>query len=359
MLVRWGGGIWYVCLIVVPGFCSSTLFLPARMQIQKTRPNRTWTPYIRPAPPYIVDVRESGSIFGLPLSEGLRPALAAQSVPEQSLDVIVHQVCAYVNEQDQVPGLSCGCKLVYGSPLHCADPRHATAQWTPEARRVLTGSQSGEFTLWNGLTFNFETILQAHDSAIRAFSYNHSGSYLISSDDHGIVKYFQPNMNNVAAFSAHREAVRGLSWSPDDARFVTASDDSKLKLWSFEGMREERTLTGAEAIHVRNVTVSLMCLVLQAMAGTSNALNGIQQRACSPLEARISLSSSGTLELGRLYQLCTTTYCLSVSMNILKRLGPIVIAIKTRSKPSHGTTMGIYWLQRRVTKLSVSLISAR
>lgn len=33
-------------------------------------------------------------------------------------------------------------------------------QWTPEGRRVLTGSTSGEFTLWNGLTFNFETILQ-------------------------------------------------------------------------------------------------------------------------------------------------------------------------------------------------------
>lgn len=32
--------------------------------------------------------------------------------------------------------------------------------WTPEGRRLVTGSSSGEFTLWNGLTFNFETILQ-------------------------------------------------------------------------------------------------------------------------------------------------------------------------------------------------------
>ncbi len=74
--------------------------------------------------------------------------------------------------------------------------------------------------------------------------YNHSGSFLISSDDTGVVKYFQPNMNNVAAWPAHREAVRGLSFSPDDARFVSASDDSKLKLWSFESMREERVFTG-------------------------------------------------------------------------------------------------------------------
>lgn len=36
--------------------------------------------------------------------------------------------------------------------------------WTPEGRRLVTGASSGEFTLWNGLTFNFETILQVgHD----------------------------------------------------------------------------------------------------------------------------------------------------------------------------------------------------
>lgn len=35
-------------------------------------------------------------------------------------------------------------------------------QWTPEGRRLVTGASSGEFTLWNGLTFNFETILQVN-----------------------------------------------------------------------------------------------------------------------------------------------------------------------------------------------------
>jgi hypothetical protein len=33
-------------------------------------------------------------------------------------------------------------------------------KWTPEGRRLLTGSTSGEFTLWNGTAFNFETIMQ-------------------------------------------------------------------------------------------------------------------------------------------------------------------------------------------------------
>lgn len=40
-------------------------------------------------------------------------------------------------------------------------------KWTPDGRRLITGSTSGEFTLWNGTSFNFETLLQAHDSAVR------------------------------------------------------------------------------------------------------------------------------------------------------------------------------------------------
>lgn len=51
-------------------------------------------------------------------------------------------------------------------------------------------------------------------------------------------------MNNVNAWQAHSEAVRGLSFSPNDSRFITASDDSTLKLWAFEESREERVLTG-------------------------------------------------------------------------------------------------------------------
>jgi hypothetical protein len=39
-------------------------------------------------------------------------------------------------------------------------------------------------------TFNFETILQAHDTAIRALTLNHAGTYIASADQSGIVKYF-------------------------------------------------------------------------------------------------------------------------------------------------------------------------
>ncbi|KAI6092583.1 WD40 repeat-like protein [Hypoxylon rubiginosum] len=117
-------------------------------------------------------------------------------------------------------------------------------RWTPEGRRLLTASSSGEFTLWNGTGFNFETIMQAHDVAIRALAYSHSDDWLISADHDGIIKYWQPNFNNVQAIQGHTDPIRDLAFSPNDSKFVTASDDSSLKIFDFAGGVTESTLTG-------------------------------------------------------------------------------------------------------------------
>lgn len=119
-----------------------------------------------------------------------------------------------------------------------------TVAWTPEGRRVVTGTSSGEFTLWNGLTFNFETILQAHESAVRAMQWSHNDMWLLSGDHNGVVKYWQSNMNNVKMIQAHTDPIRGLSFCPTDNKFVTCSDDGLLKIWDFYRCVEENALRG-------------------------------------------------------------------------------------------------------------------
>lgn len=88
--------------------------------------------------------------------------------------------------------------------------------WTPEGRRLVTGASSGEFTLWNGLTFNFETILQAHDSPVRCMVWSHNDLWMVTGDHSGFVKYWQSNMNNVKMFQAHKEPLRGIRWATLD-----------------------------------------------------------------------------------------------------------------------------------------------
>ncbi|KAL3313244.1 WD repeat-containing protein 33 [Cichlidogyrus casuarinus] len=122
-------------------------------------------------------------------------------------------------------------------PIYCVS-------WTPEGRRLITGACSGEFTLWNGLTFNFETILQAHDSQIRCMKWSHNGEWLLTADHSGYIKYWQAFMNNVQVYQAHKEPIRGVSFCPLDAKFVSCSDDSTVRIWDFNRCTEERVLRG-------------------------------------------------------------------------------------------------------------------
>lgn len=147
------------------------------------------------------------------------------------------------NNKNNMGALDLDTKLVH---LSSNKVKHSinTVKWTPEGRRLLVASHSGEFTLWNGMTFNFETIMQAHESPILTMQYSNNDEWLLSGDQNGTVKYWQPNFNNVNNITAHSNGVRDIAFSPNDSKFLTCGDDSMLKIWNFSNGQEERTLTG-------------------------------------------------------------------------------------------------------------------
>ena len=118
------------------------------------------------------------------------------------------------------------------------------AIWTPDGRRCLTGTQAGEFCLWDGQTFQFETIIQAHETPVRAMTYTHAGNFLISGDDAGSVRYWRTNLELVKSYPAHGESIRQLSFAPGDLKFASASDDSTIRVWDFARVTAEQVLAG-------------------------------------------------------------------------------------------------------------------
>ena len=82
------------------------------------------------------------------------------------------------------------------------------------------------------MSFNFETILQAHNCAIRAAAFSHNENWLISGDDAGTLKYWQTNLNNLKSISGARsEPVRGVAFASTDLKFCSCSDDTTVKVW--------------------------------------------------------------------------------------------------------------------------------
>ena len=84
--------------------------------------------------------------------------------------------------------------------------------FTPDNKRVITGAASGELTLWNALTFNFETILQGHDDAVRCLAWGGEGAsgVLATGDDSGVIKFWS---HNTHSNTPHGTTQRTRCWS--------------------------------------------------------------------------------------------------------------------------------------------------
>ncbi|XP_019857308.1 PREDICTED: flowering time control protein FY-like [Amphimedon queenslandica] len=119
-----------------------------------------------------------------------------------------------------------------------------STSWVPDGRRLVTGAASGEFTLWNGINFNFESIIQAHDCSVRTIDWSHDGKWMVTADDRGFIKYWQINFNNVHTYQAHSEPIRSTSFSPTDAKLATCSDDGTIRVFDFLSCTEEHILRG-------------------------------------------------------------------------------------------------------------------
>ena len=116
-------------------------------------------------------------------------------------------------------------------------------RWMPEGRRLLAGVHNGEFMLWNGMSFNFETVTAMGSSSLRAAEWSNRKDWLVAANDEGTVYYLQPTLNNPHQFKAHDAPIRDLAFSPSDTKFVTASDDNTLKIWDFTSSTNESTFS--------------------------------------------------------------------------------------------------------------------
>ena len=71
---------------------------------------------------------------------------------------------------------------------------------------------------------------QGHDCPVRSMEWSHNGTWMVTTDDRGFVKYWQSNMNNVHTFQAHSDPVRSSRWdrAACKSNFMRFSIDSML-----------------------------------------------------------------------------------------------------------------------------------
>ena len=78
---------------------------------------------------------------------------------------------------------------------------------------------------------------------------------MATTDDRGVVKYWQSNMNNVHTFQAHNEPIRGCRWDPQNAAPGMLSSSVPIHVRVCDVLRYKYTL-------VHEVKSESACIVL-------------------------------------------------------------------------------------------------
>ncbi|CAJ1376637.1 unnamed protein product [Effrenium voratum] len=123
------------------------------------------------------------------------------------------------------------------SPVH-------VVTWFPNGRRVLTGTLAGEMTIWSGLQFHSENVMQAHNAGIKAMKWTPDESVMVSGDQLGFIKLWDQYIYNFQTFQGHKDSVCDIAIAPTGEKFCSCADDSHAKVWDLRTGDEERAFTG-------------------------------------------------------------------------------------------------------------------
>lgn len=163
-------------------------------------------------------------IHSRPYSNHFHRQLPTFAEPIPQLSICSNLVCSFKNKKP--------------SPVF-------SVQWTNHGKRAIIGCDSGEFLLWSGINFKYESLIQVHNCGVRVMKWTKNYQFMISGDSKGYIIVSKNNMKALKQEHGHEESVRDLSFAPGDgSKFVSCSDDRLGKIWDFSSMRIERELSG-------------------------------------------------------------------------------------------------------------------
>jgi WD40 repeat protein len=126
-----------------------------------------------------------------------------------------------------------------------------SVSWSPDGQRLATASEDGTAKVWDAAGAREMLTLKGHTNWVTSVSWSPDGKRLATGSgrrggtgDNSAKVWDATTGRAILTLKGHWDWVSSVSWSPDGKQLATASGDGTVKLWDTTGGRQLRTLEG-------------------------------------------------------------------------------------------------------------------
>ena len=107
--------------------------------------------------------------------------------------------------------------------------------FSPDGRRLLSGSYDKTLRLWDVNTGKVLRLLKGHESYVNSVAFSPDGRRLLSGSDDDTLRLWDAETGAVLrVLKGHEDNVNSVVFSPDGRRLLSGSTDETLRLWDAE-----------------------------------------------------------------------------------------------------------------------------
>jgi WD40 repeat protein len=104
--------------------------------------------------------------------------------------------------------------------------------FSPDGKRIVTGSLDNTAKVWDTLTGQVKLTLQGHTGPLTSVAFSPDGTRVVSGSADGTVRLWDTETGVLKlTLKGHTAPVNGVGFSPDGTRIVSESNDGTVKIW--------------------------------------------------------------------------------------------------------------------------------
>jgi WD40 repeat protein/serine/threonine protein kinase len=123
----------------------------------------------------------------------------------------------------------------------------ASAHFSPDGTRIVTGSWDNSARIWSVATGKAELKLVGHGRSVNSAEFSPDGKWVLTGSEDATARIWDAKTGKfIRAFVGHQSGVSDAKFSPDGRYVLTASSDKTARLWDTQTGKQLHVYRGHE-----------------------------------------------------------------------------------------------------------------